>query len=157
MINLQEEKDLLNTVEISARRFEESPFIERHDTSKMIRGVYANRFQAVYIGEDPIQKYWTLRQKALIFDVPEKPIEIKGPDAIKFLDKVLTRKISNMKIGRGYYAIACTPKGGIFMDGVVFRFSENHFWYVQADGPFEMWLLAPVSYTHLTLPTSNGV
>ena len=49
MINLQEEKDLLNTVEISARRFEESPFIERHDTSKMIRGVYANRFQAVYI------------------------------------------------------------------------------------------------------------
>ena len=47
MINLQEEKDLLNTVEISARRFEESPFIERHDTSKMIRGVYANRFQAV--------------------------------------------------------------------------------------------------------------
>ena len=108
----------------------------------MIRGVYANRFQAVYIGEDPIQKYWTLRQKALIFDVPEKPIEIKGPDAVKFLDKVLTRKISNMKIGRGYYAIACTPKGGIFMDGVVFRFSENHFWYVQADGPFEMWLLA---------------
>ena len=88
MINLQEEKDLLNTVEISARRFEESPFIERHDTSKMIRGVYANRFQAVYIGEDPIQKYWTLRQKALIFDVPEKPIEIKGPDAVKFLDKV---------------------------------------------------------------------
>ena len=37
MINLQEEKDLLNTVEISARRFEESPFIERHDTSKMIK------------------------------------------------------------------------------------------------------------------------
>ena len=36
MINLQEEKDLFNTVEISARRFEESPFIERHDTSKMI-------------------------------------------------------------------------------------------------------------------------
>ena len=142
MINLQEEKDLLNTVEISARRFEESPFIERHDTSKMIRGVYANRFQAVYLGEDPIQKYWTLRQKALIFDVPEKPIEIKGPDAVKFLDKVLTRKISNMKIGRGYYAIACTPKGGIFMDGVVFRFDENHFWYVQADGPFETWLLA---------------
>ena len=94
------------------------------------------------MGEDPIQKYWTLRQKALIFDVPEKPIEIRGPDSVKFLDKVLTRKVSNMKIGRGYYAIACTPKGGIFMDGVVFRFDENHFWYVQADGPFETWLLA---------------
>jgi aminomethyltransferase len=28
------------------------------------------------------------------------------------------------------------------MDGVLFRFSENKFWYVQADGPFEDWLLA---------------
>ena len=41
MINLQEESDFENTVGISARRFEESPFIECHDTSRMIRGVYA--------------------------------------------------------------------------------------------------------------------
>ena len=44
MINLQEESDFENTVGISARRFEESPFIECHDTSRMIRGVYAGRF-----------------------------------------------------------------------------------------------------------------
>jgi aminomethyltransferase len=28
------------------------------------------------------------------------------------------------------------------MDGVVFKLAENRFWYVQADGPFETWLLA---------------
>lgn len=28
------------------------------------------------------------------------------------------------------------------MDGVMFRMGENRFWYVQADGPFEAWLLA---------------
>ena len=39
MGNLQEESDLHNTVQISARRFEESPFISRIDDSKMIRGV----------------------------------------------------------------------------------------------------------------------
>ena len=33
-MNLQEEKDLNNIVNISARRFEESPFLERQDTSK---------------------------------------------------------------------------------------------------------------------------
>ena len=87
MANLQEEKDLENNISISARRFEESPFIERHDTSQMVRGVYANRFFAVYNGEDYMSKYWTLRRKALIFDVPEKPIEISGPDAVPFLDK----------------------------------------------------------------------
>ena len=52
MVNLQEEKDLVNNVSISARRYEESPFIDRHDTKNMVRGVYAGRFFAVYNGED---------------------------------------------------------------------------------------------------------
>lgn len=145
MGNLQELSDLKNTIKISARRFEESPFIERTNSPEMVRGVYAGRYFAMSIGEDPIKKYWLLRQKALIFDVPEKPIEISGPDASKFLDKVLTRKVSGIKEGRGYYSLACTPQGGIFMDGVLFKFNENKFWYVQADGPFEEWLLAHTS------------
>ena len=28
------------------------------------------------------------------------------------------------------------------MDGVILKFNDNKFWYVQADGPFEDWLLA---------------
>ena len=59
-MNLQEEKDLDYLVKISARRFEESPFLPRQDTTQMIKGVYAGRFQAVYNGEDPIKKYWVL-------------------------------------------------------------------------------------------------
>ena len=142
MGNLQELSDLNKTIKISARRFEESPYIERTYSPKMVRGVYAGRYFPMTVGEDPIKKYWLLRQKALIFDVPEKPIEISGPDAIPFLEKVMTRKVSTINEGRGYYSLACTPQGGIFMDGVIFKFNENKFWYVQADGPFEDWLLA---------------
>ena len=142
MSNLQETSDLTNTVAVSARRFEESPFIERTNSPDMVRGVYAGRYFPIFMGEDWIEKYWCLRQKALIFDVPEKPIEIAGPDAVPFLDKVLSREVAAMSEGRGYYAIACTPQGGIFMDGVVFRLGEDRFWYVQADGPFETWLMA---------------
>ena len=142
MGNLQEESDLKRTITISARRFEESPFIERTNTPNMIRGVYAGRYFPMQIDEDPIEKYWLLRQKAVIFDVPEKPIEISGPDAKSFLNKVLTRDITNVQEGRGYYALACTPQGGIFMDGVIFKFNDNKYWYVQADGPFEDWLIA---------------
>ena len=108
----------------------------------MVRDVYANRYFAIHTGEDPIEKYWCLRQRAAIFDVPEKPVEIRGADAVPFLDYVLGRKVSTMQEGRGYYAIACTPQGGIFMDGVVFKLEEDRFWYVQADGPFETWLVA---------------
>ena len=145
MGNLQELSDLKKTIKISARRFEESPYIERTHSPEMVRGVYAGRYFPMSIGEDPIKKYWLLRQKALIFDVPEKPIEISGPDAIPFLEKVLTRKVSSINEGRGYYSLACTPQGGIFMDGVLFKFNENKLWYVQADGPFEDWLLAHTS------------
>ena len=142
MGNLQELSDLKKTIKISARRFEESPYIDRTNCPEMVRGVYAGRYFAMSLGEDPIQKYWLLRQKAAIFDVPEKPIEISGPDSIPFLEKVMTRKVVSIKEGRGYYSLACTHQGGIFMDGVIFKFNENKFWYVQADGPFEDWLLA---------------
>ncbi len=151
MSNLQELSDLKKTVSISARRFEESPFIERIDSPDMVRGVYAGRYFPIFMGEDWTQKYWCLRQKALIFDVPEKPIEISGPDAVPFLETVLSRKVATMAEGRGYFAIACTPQGGIFMDGVVFRFAENRFWYVQADGPFETWLMAHTGNFDVTI------
>ena len=142
MSNLQESSDLESTVSISARRFEESPFIERTGSPAMVRGVYAGRYFAIYAGEDWVEKYWTLRRQALIFDVPEKPVEIAGPDAVPFLERILSRRVATMTEGRGYYSIACTPQGGIFMDGVVFRLEENRFWYVQADGPLETWLMA---------------
>ena len=156
MKNLQEASDLENTVRISARRFEESPFIERTDSPQMIRGVYAGRYLPIYLGEDPVEKYWTLRRKALIFDVPEKPVEIAGPDAAPFLEKVLSRKVSTLEEGRGLYAIACTPQGGVFMDGILFKLEENRYWYVQADGPFETWLMAHSGGFDVTVSDPNS-
>ena len=50
----------------------------------MIRGVYLGRHFPIFMREDLIEN-WCLRQKALIFDVPEKPVEISGPDAAPFL------------------------------------------------------------------------
>ena len=95
-----------------------------------------------YVGEDWVAKYWRLRRKALLFDTPEKPLEISGPDAVPFLERILARRVATMAPGRGYYAIACTPHGGVFMDGIAFRLERDRFWYVQADGPFEAWLTA---------------
>ena len=156
MKNLQESSDLQNTVRISARRFEESPFIARTDSPDMIRGVYAGRYLAIYMGEDPVEKYWVLRRKALIFDVPEKPVEISGPDAVTFLNRVFARNILPMREGRGYYTIACTPQGGVMMDGVLFKLGPDRFWYVQADGPFETWLIAHSGGFDVTISDPNS-
>lgn len=129
-------------VRISARRFEDSPYLERYSTSEMVRGVYAGRFFPMFYGDDPAEKYWLLRRQAALYDVPERPVEIAGADAVPFLEKVFARKVSTLKEGRGRYAIACTPQGGVFMDGLLFKLSENRFWYVQPDGALETWLMA---------------
>jgi len=150
-MNLQEPKDRSDTVRISGRRFEESPFIARYDGPEVIRGVYAGRFSPIFNGEDPIRNYWVLRRKALMFDTPEKPLEVSGPDAAAFLDRVLTRTVSTLEEGRGLYALACTPQGGVFMDGIVFRLAEDRFWYVQADGALETWFLAHSEGFDITL------
>ncbi len=93
--------------------------------------------------ERPIaEEYRVLRTKAGIFDVPEVPIEIRGPDAGAFLDYLFTRPVSTMAVDRGRYGLMCHHDGGIACDGVVFRLAEDWFWYVHADRDVFTWLQA---------------
>jgi len=130
------------TVHISAKRFEPSPYSDKYGRDDVVYGIYCRRFYPLSLGEDPIEQYWKLKRGVLLFDVPEKPLEIKGPGAVALLDRVFSRRIDNLKPWRARYAVACTPQGGVQMDGVLIRMAEDHFWYVQADGEFESWLHA---------------
>lgn len=134
--------DTTNTVRVSARRFDLSPFHDCYANPETVLGVVADRYYGVFNGENPLENYWTLRKRAVIYDVPEKPWQIEGPDALPFLEKVFARRIDNLADGRGRYAIACTHAGGTFMDGILFRMAENCYWYVQPDGALQPWLLA---------------
>ena len=93
-------------------------------------------------GGDIVAAYWALRQKVVLFDVPERPIEISGPGALAFLEIIFTRRISRLEVGRGYYTLACTHSDGLFMDGVLFRLDKDRYWFVQPDGDMNTWLLA---------------
>ena len=134
--------DRLNTVRVGARRFEQSPFQDKWINPDTVMGVYAGRYYSVFNGEDVEEGYWNLRRKAVLYDVPERPVEITGPDAERFLEHVFARKVASLKTGRGRYAIACTQDGGLFMDGVLFKLGERRYWFVQPDGALETWLLA---------------
>lgn len=133
---------LKNPNRVIARHVEKSPFAEFYSHEKTTFGIYADRFFPISLEENILAKYKLLRNNALLFDVPEKPLEIRGRDAEAFLDHILVRNVLEMDINRGYYCLACTSNGGVMMDGILFKFTKNHFWYVQADGAFETWLLA---------------
>jgi len=134
--------DTTDTVRISARRFEQSPYYKHYVNPKTVLGVAAGRYYPSSNGEDPVETYWALRRKAVLFDVPEKPWQIEGPDALPFLERIFARRIGTLAEGRGRYAIACTPDGGTFMDGILFKLAQNRFWYVQPDGALEEWFIA---------------
>jgi len=134
--------DIDRTVRISGRRFEQSPYFGCYANADTVLGVYAGRFYAKSVGDDPAERYWALRRHAAMYDVPERPVQIEGPDAVPFLERIFARTVATLKEGRGRYAITCTPQGGVFMDGLLFKLSEATFWYVQPDGALETWLVA---------------
>ena len=83
-----------------------SPFHECYANKDTILRLAAGRFFAHYNGEDIEEAYWALRNRAALFDVPERPVEISGPDVIEFLDQIFTRRSNQLKVGSGHYTLA---------------------------------------------------
>lgn len=54
-------------------------------------------------------------------------IDIQGPDAAEFLDRIYTNMFSNLKINHSRYGLMCGVDGMVFDDGVTTRLDENHF------------------------------
>jgi sarcosine oxidase subunit alpha len=54
-------------------------------------------------------------------------IEIKGPDAAEFLDRIYTNTFSSLKIGRCRYGLMMNELGFLTDDGVTVRLGEDHF------------------------------
>lgn len=132
------------TIELSAFRLGRSPFAHRYVTDQTIFALYCDRLYPIRHsgGEDPLPNYWKLRNGVLLYDVPEMPLEITGPDAVRVLEKVLVCKADTLAIGRCRYALACDEDGTVVMDGVVMRLGPDRYWYVKANGEFTSWLKA---------------
>ena len=131
-----------DTVRISTKRFAQSPWLSSYITPETVLGVYSGRFFPLTIGEDPVEAYWHLRRGVVLYDVPERPINLSGPDALAFLNRLFCRDLSRLEVGRAIYAIACNHSGGILMDGIVLRLAQDRYWYVLADGEFMGWMEA---------------
>lgn len=54
-------------------------------------------------------------------------IEIKGPDAGEFLDRIYTNPFSTLKPGRARYGLMMNELGFLFDDGVTVRLADDHF------------------------------
>ncbi len=54
-------------------------------------------------------------------------IEVKGPDAAEFLQRIYVNGVRNLKVGNCRYGLMLSEHGIVYDDGVFARIGENHF------------------------------
>jgi glycine cleavage system aminomethyltransferase T len=102
--------------------------------------VYNGRLMPVSLATSTREEgYWALRRGVTRLNTGELVTELRGRDAAALLDRIFTRRMSSLEPGRCRYALACWPDGGVMVDGILIRISDDRFWYVQADGEFSGW------------------
>jgi aminomethyltransferase len=80
------------------------------------------------------REYYAIRNSAALIDVsPLFKYDISGPDALRLVNKIITRDAAKCKIGQILYTPWCDEAGKIIDDGTVWRLAENHFRITAAD------------------------
>jgi aminomethyltransferase len=74
------------------------------------------------------QEYFAARNAATLYDLtPMVKYRIQGPDAECYLNRLVTRDVRKLKIGRVSYVVWCNDHGHIIDDGTIFRLGPADF------------------------------
>jgi len=100
-------------------------------------------YNHMYIPRDfgnPEQNFWNLINDAILCDVAvERQVQVKGPDASKFVQMMTPRDLSNMKVGQCKYVILVNQNGGVLNDPILLKVSEDKYWFSLADSDILFW------------------
>ena len=89
---------------------------------------------------DPEENFWNLINDAILCDVAvERQVQIKGPDAEKFVQMMTPRDLSKMSVGQCKYVILTNQYGGILNDPVLLKISDDCYWFSLADSDVLFW------------------
>ena len=79
----------------------------------------------LYCGET---EYFALRNTTGVFDItPMTKYRITGPDALNYLNRLVTRDMAKIKPGRVAYAVWCDDRGQVIDDGTIFHLKEGDY------------------------------
>jgi aminomethyltransferase len=88
----------------------------------------------------PDREYAAVRNAAALFDVsPLHKYLITGPDAVRLLDRMVTRDVTRCQVGQVFYTPWCDVHGQVLDDGTISRLDERTFRLTSAE-PNVRWL-----------------
>lgn len=86
------------------------------------------------------REYYAIRNACVLLDVsPLCKYSIRGVDALKFLNRLVTRDVSKIAVGGMLYTPWCDSRGKIIDDGTIAQLGENHYRLTSAE-PNLRWL-----------------
>ena len=77
-----------------------------------------------------------------------------GPDALKFLNQLLTNDLTKLEPGQGQYTLLCQDNGGVIDDLYAYRLSDTHYLLIVNASRLEidwMWIKAQRNSRHKSL------
>ena len=73
-------------------------------------------------------EYFAIRNATGVFDLtPMTKYRITGPDALAYLDRLVTRDMTKIRPGRVAYAVWCNDQGQVIDDGTIFHLKEGEY------------------------------
>ena len=88
-----------------------------------------------------MKEYDAIKNHVTMWNVAvERQIRVKGPDAEKFVDYVITRDATKISPMRARYVILCNAYGGVLNDPILLRISKNEFWFSLSDSDISLYL-----------------
>ena len=106
----------------------------------------ASSYDVVYDYE-----YHAIRNSAGLIDVsPLYKYDIRGKDALRLVNRVMTRDVAKCAVGQALYGCLCQHDGAVIQDGTVFRLAQDHFRFHLAD-PSLRWLKLNATGMDLTI------
>jgi len=114
-----------------------TPMHTRHEAAGavwMAAGVWQRPEYYAVAGQSRVESIraeaLAVRQAVGIIDVGTLgKLEIRGPQAAEFLERVYISKYAGLKVGMTRYAVMCDESGVVIDDGVVARLADDHFYF----------------------------
>lgn len=124
-------------------RTQSSPFLHKAlqhaDPERAVLGVYNHLYHLMHYG-DPVAEYWALVERVTLWDVAaERQLEISGPDAFKFVQRLIPRDLTTCAVGQCKYVFLTNEAGGIIGDPILMRVAENRFRLSLSDSDAHLW------------------
>lgn len=75
-----------------------------------------------------LEEHDAVRNRAGLFDVSHMgEVDVKGPDALAYVQKITTNDASKLVNNQAQYSIMCYPDGGTVDDLLVYKLADDHY------------------------------